>query len=106
MQHSVLRIAQEAAGAVAGRHGPDHPVAGVGGGATSAFADLRNYTTNDIFVRVKPLAFLGDSLDVLRAFPYGARRAAGFQSDRLQRGLEPLDWKPMTSIGPGGDCQN
>ena len=26
-----------------------------------------------------------------------ARRAAGFQLDRLQRGLEPLDWKPMTS---------
>jgi phage-related protein len=50
---------------------------------------------------VKPLGFLGDSLDVLRAFPDGARRAAGFQLDRLQRGLEPLDWKPMTSIGPG-----
>ena len=50
---------------------------------------------------VKPLDFLGDSLDVLRAFPDGARRAAGFQLDRLQRGLEPLDWKPMTSIGPG-----
>jgi phage-related protein len=50
---------------------------------------------------VKPLDFLGDSLDVLRAFPGGARRAAGFQLDRLQRGLEPLDWKPMPSIGPG-----
>ena len=50
---------------------------------------------------MKPLGFLGDSLDVLRAFPDGARRAAGFQLDRLQRGLEPLDWKPMTSIGPG-----
>ena len=68
---------------------------------TSAFADLNNYTTIDIFARVKPLDFLGDSLDVLRAFPDGARRAAGFQLDRLQRGLEPLDWKPMTSIGPG-----
>jgi len=50
---------------------------------------------------VKPLDFLGDSLDILRAFPDGARLAAGFQLDRLQRGLEPLDWKPMTSIGPG-----
>lgn len=59
------------------------------------------YTSLDILYRVKPLDFLGDSLDVLRAFPDGARRAAGFQLDRLQRGLEPLDWKPMTSIGPG-----
>lgn len=64
-------------------------------------ADLSKYTTNDIFDHVKPLDLLGDSLDVLRAFPDGARRAAGFQLDRLQRGLEPLDWKPMSSIGPG-----
>ena len=67
----------------------------------NAFADLNDYTTIDIFAQVKPLDFLGDSLDVLRAFPDGARRAAGFQLDRLQRGLEPLDWKPMMSIGPG-----
>lgn len=26
---------------------------------------------------------------------------AGFQLDRVQRGLEPFDWKPMASIGPG-----
>lgn len=25
----------------------------------------------------------------------------GFQLDRVQRGLEPFDWKPLTSIGPG-----
>jgi phage-related protein len=70
-------------------------------GTESAFTGLSNYTTIDIVAHVKPLDFLGDSLDVLRAFPDGARRAAGFQLDRLQRGLEPLDWKPMTSIGPG-----
>ena len=62
---------------------------------------LTENTTTDILLTVKPLDFLGDSLDVLRAFPDGARRAAGFQLDRLQRGLESLDWKPMTSIGPG-----
>mgnify|MGYP003497594959 CR=1 FL=1 len=50
---------------------------------------------------MKPLDFLGDSLDVLRAFPDDARRTVGFQHDRLQRGLEPVDWKPMMSIGPG-----
>ena len=26
---------------------------------------------------------------------------AGFQLDRVQRGLEPFDWKPMSPIGPG-----
>lgn len=30
-----------------------------------------------------------------------ARRVAGFQLRRVQQGLEPNDWKPMSSIGPG-----
>lgn len=50
---------------------------------------------------MKDIEFLGDSLDVLRGFPDRARRMAGFQLDRVQRGLEPFDWKPMASIGPG-----
>jgi phage-related protein len=50
---------------------------------------------------MKPVVFLGDSLERVRAFPERARRDAGFQIDRLQRGLEPDDWKPMTAIGPG-----
>lgn len=50
---------------------------------------------------MKPVSFLGDSLDELRSFPDGARRNAGFQIDRLQRGLDPDDWKPMKVIGPG-----
>ena len=50
---------------------------------------------------MKPVVFLGDSLDGLRAFPERARREAGFQLDRVQRGLDPDDWKPMQTIGPG-----
>lgn len=49
---------------------------------------------------MKPIAFQGRSLDDLRAFPTEARREAGHQLDRVQRGLEPDDWKPMPSIGP------
>ena len=37
----------------------------------------------------------------MRAFPQGARRQAGYQVERVQRGLDPDDWKPMTSIGQG-----
>jgi phage-related protein len=51
--------------------------------------------------QTKDIEFLGDSLDVLRGFPARARRMAGFQLDRVQRGREPFDWRPMTSIGPG-----
>jgi phage-related protein len=50
---------------------------------------------------VKPVEFMGDSLARLRDFPPTARRAAGYELDRVQRGLEPDDWKPMQSVGPG-----
>lgn len=50
---------------------------------------------------MKPVEFLGDSLDRLRGFPEGARRDAGFQLERVQRGLDPDDWKPMKGVGPG-----
>ncbi|HEY7087039.1 MAG TPA: type II toxin-antitoxin system RelE/ParE family toxin [Tepidisphaeraceae bacterium] len=50
---------------------------------------------------MKPIAFLGGSLDDLRGFPEDARRQAGYQLDRVQRGLDPDDWRPMPSIGAG-----
>lgn len=50
---------------------------------------------------MKHVVFIGDSLSRLREFPDGARRDAGFQLERVQRGLDPDDWKPMSSIGPG-----
>jgi phage-related protein len=50
---------------------------------------------------MKPVDFCGDSLDALRAFPASAKREAGYQLDKVQHGLEPDDWKPMSSIGSG-----
>ena len=50
---------------------------------------------------MKRLAFVGTCRADLRAFPEAARRTAGFQLDRVQRGLDPDNWKPMTSIGSG-----
>jgi phage-related protein len=44
---------------------------------------------------------VGSSLDDLRNFPDEARRAAGFELRAVQSGLEPSDWKPMQTIGPG-----
>jgi phage-related protein len=51
--------------------------------------------------RIKPVEFLGSALEDLRAFPRPARRSAGYQIDRVQRGLEPDDWKPMATVGAG-----
>jgi phage-related protein len=50
---------------------------------------------------LKPVTFLGGSQADIRAFPDDARREAGVQLDRLQRGLDPNDWKPMAAIGAG-----
>ena len=50
---------------------------------------------------MKSIVFLGSSLDDLRGFPADARRQAGYQLDRVQRGLDPDDWRPMPSIGAG-----
>ena len=50
---------------------------------------------------MKPIRFVGPSLDALREFPNDARREAGYQLDKVQHGMEPADWKPMVSIGEG-----
>ncbi len=50
---------------------------------------------------LKPIEFRSTCLDDLRAFPLSARREAGHQLDQVQRGLDPDDWKPMSSVGQG-----
>ncbi len=50
---------------------------------------------------MKPIEFLGRSLTAIRRFPDTARRAVGYQLDRVQHGLDPSDWKPMPSVGKG-----
>ena len=49
---------------------------------------------------MKPLRFLGSSLDDLRDFPAEQRRHAGFELFAVQRGLDPTDWKPIREVGP------
>ena len=49
----------------------------------------------------KRLEFLGDSLAQLRDFPEAARKEAGVQLHKVQLGIDPSDWKPMTTIGQG-----
>jgi phage-related protein len=52
-------------------------------------------------VSAKPLVWLGSARRDLRAFPSDARRRSGFQLRKVQQGLDPDDWKPMTSVGVG-----
>ena len=50
---------------------------------------------------MKPIVFLGDSLARVRDFPDLARSEAGYQLREVQKGLDPADWKPMKTVGPG-----
>jgi len=49
----------------------------------------------------KQLRWLGDSLEEVKGFSDDAKRSAGHQLGLVQAGLEPLDWKPMESVGAG-----
>jgi phage-related protein len=50
---------------------------------------------------MRPVCFLGDSLKSLREFPEDARHDAGYQLDKVQRGEQPEDFKPMPAVGKG-----
>jgi phage-related protein len=44
---------------------------------------------------------MGGSREDLREFPETVQDSRGFELYRVQCGLEPRDWKPMTSVGAG-----
>ncbi|MEK6302638.1 MAG: type II toxin-antitoxin system RelE/ParE family toxin [Acidobacteriota bacterium] len=44
---------------------------------------------------------MGSTIGTVRAFPAGARQRAGYQLYLVQQGLDPNDWKPLPSVGPG-----
>jgi phage-related protein len=50
---------------------------------------------------MKPVIWLGSARNDLKAFPASAMDDMGYQLYRVQCGLDPDDWKPMPSIGPG-----
>ena len=44
---------------------------------------------------------MGASREDVKRFPEAAQDSLGFELYRVQCGLDPKDWKPMTSIGAG-----
>lgn len=50
---------------------------------------------------MKPIRFLGDSLSRLREFDTDVKQDAGYQLEKVQRGEQPDDFKPLPSIGKG-----
>jgi phage-related protein len=50
---------------------------------------------------MKKVIWMGSSREDLSDFPREARREIGFQLESVQEGVDPDDWKPMSSVGPG-----
>lgn len=50
---------------------------------------------------LKPILFIGDTLENIRAFPQTARRKAGQQLQQVQEGRQPDHFKPMPTVGRG-----
>lgn len=50
---------------------------------------------------MRQIVFLGRSLEAIREFPELVKRESGYELDKVQRGLDPKDWKAMPNIGPG-----
>jgi len=49
----------------------------------------------------RPLSWLGRSREDVQAFPAVVRQRVGYELYQVQCGLDPTDWKPMPSVGPG-----
>jgi phage-related protein len=50
---------------------------------------------------LKPVEWLGDSLERVRSFSKTVRQQVGYELELVQHGLEPSDWKPMPTVGSG-----
>jgi predicted XRE-type DNA-binding protein len=44
---------------------------------------------------------MGDSLERVRSFSKLVRQQLGYELESVQLGMEPSDWKPMPTVGPG-----
>jgi phage-related protein len=50
---------------------------------------------------LKPVEWMGDSLRRVRSFSKPVRQQVGYELEFVQLGLEPSDWRPMPTVGPG-----
>ena len=50
---------------------------------------------------MKPVTWMGSAKRDLVACAPDVRQVVGRELERVQRGADPIDWKPMASVGPG-----
>jgi phage-related protein len=50
---------------------------------------------------MKAVEFCGNTLKSIKSFPAPVRYEIGHQLERVQNGLNPIDWKSMPAVGRG-----
>ena len=50
---------------------------------------------------MKNIVWLGNTLKEIRSYPDSVKKEIGYNIEKLQYGGDPVDWKPMVSIGAG-----
>lgn len=50
---------------------------------------------------MKDITWLGNTHQTVKGYSGVVRQEIGYNLDKVQRGLDPADWKPMSSVGPG-----
>ena len=50
---------------------------------------------------MKTVIWQSDSLKTLQSFPVQVKHDVGVELMRVQQGEDPIDWKPMPSVGHG-----
>jgi phage-related protein len=50
---------------------------------------------------LKPVEWVGDSLKRVRELARPVRQQVGYELELVQHDMEPSDWKPMKTVGPG-----
>lgn len=50
---------------------------------------------------MRDVIWLGDTRKVAQGLPTPVKHALGVQLMMVQSGLDPMDWKPLKTVGPG-----
>lgn len=50
---------------------------------------------------MKEINWLGNSHETVKRYSSSVKQEIGYNLDKVQRGFEPNDWKPMSAVGRG-----
>lgn len=50
---------------------------------------------------MKRIIWLGNTHEIVKGYSKIVKQEIGYNLDNIQRGLDPYDWKPISSVGDG-----